>query len=118
MIKSYAKLNLSLRVLKKLKNGLHNLQSNSFLVDLHDKILVKKIKKKKDKIFTKGKFCKYLNKKENSIIKTLKYLRLKKIISGYYKITITKNIPIFSGLGGGTSNAAFLTKFFFHKKKN
>jgi 4-diphosphocytidyl-2-C-methyl-D-erythritol kinase len=31
-------------------------------------------------------------------------------------LTITKNIPVFSGLGGGTSNAAFILKFLLKRK--
>ena len=38
MIKSYSKINLFLKVLKKNSNGLHNTQSNVMLLDLHDKI--------------------------------------------------------------------------------
>ena len=31
-------------------------------------------------------------------------------------MTVTKNIPVFSGLGGGTSNAAFILKFLLKRK--
>ena len=34
-----------------------------------------------------------------------------KLISSYYSVDVIKNIPVFSGLGGGTSNAAFILKF-------
>ena len=53
MIKSYSKINLSLRVLKKLKTGMHDIQSNSVLVDLHDKIYVTNSKKKKISLYSK-----------------------------------------------------------------
>ena len=33
-----------------------------------------------------------------------------------YKITVTKKIPVFAGLGGGTSNAVFLIKYFLKNK--
>ena len=33
-----------------------------------------------------------------------------------YEIIVEKNIPVFAGLGGGTSNAVFLTKNLFTKK--
>ena len=35
-----------------------------------------------------------------------------------FKITIKKNIPVFSGLGGGTSNAIYILKYFIKKKLN
>jgi len=50
MIKSYAKINLFLKVLKKKKKGLYNIQSSVMLLDLHDKINLKKINKNKDNI--------------------------------------------------------------------
>ena len=44
IFKSYAKLNLTLSVNKKLKIGLHSIQSIYCLIDLYDKISIKKIK--------------------------------------------------------------------------
>ena len=41
----------------------------------------------------------------------MKLLRRLKLISSYYSLTVIKNIPVFSGLGGGTSNAASILKF-------
>ena len=46
-IKSFSKINLTLRVLRKLNNGMHNIETNSVLVDLYDEIDIKKSKKKK-----------------------------------------------------------------------
>ena len=40
------------------------------------------------------------------------------MISNYYSIVIKKRIPIFAGLGGGTSNAIFLIKYFIKDKIN
>ena len=40
MTKSFCKINLSLRVLKKLKTGLHDIQSNTMLLNLHDIVKV------------------------------------------------------------------------------
>jgi 4-diphosphocytidyl-2C-methyl-D-erythritol kinase len=44
MIKSYSKINLFLKILKKNSKGLHNIQSSVMLLDLHDKIDLKKNK--------------------------------------------------------------------------
>ena len=116
VLKSYSKINLSLNINKKLKSGLHEIQSYYCLINLCDKIIIKKIKKKKDIILFKGPFFKQINKKNNSISNLLNYLRKLKLISSYYSITTIKNIPVFGGLGGGTSNAAFILKFFLKKK--
>ena len=116
VLKSYSKINLSLRVNKKLKSGLHEIQSYYCLIDLSDKIKISKINKKKDKILFKGQFVKHIKKSNNSIINLLKLLRKLKLISSYYSLIIIKNIPVFGGLGGGTSNAAFILKFFLKDK--
>jgi 4-diphosphocytidyl-2-C-methyl-D-erythritol kinase len=116
IIKSFSKLNLSLRIRGKLKNGLHDIQSNIFLTSLYDKISINKIKNKKDIIIFTGKFGKNIQKYKNSVAETLALLRKLKIIkSNSYKIIVDKKIPVFAGLGGGTSNSAFLMKYFLKK---
>ena len=110
VLSSYAKINLSLRINSKRKDGLHEIQSYFCLINLIDKIKLKKIQDKKDKIFFKGPFSKLVNKKNNSIVNLLKFLRKLKLISNYYSVTINKNIPVFGGLGGGTGNAASILK--------
>ena len=49
-IKSFCKINLSLRVLKRLSNGYHNIKSLVTFCDLHDLISISKIKGVTDKI--------------------------------------------------------------------
>ncbi len=115
---SYAKINLTLRVNQKNKNNLHEIQSYFCLIDLADKIKIKKLKTKKDKIIFKGYFAKLVNKSNNSILTLLKYLRRLGLISDYYSITVKKNIPVFAGLGGGTGNSAFVLKHIFKKRIN
>tara|TARA_B100000575_G_C23033586_1_gene594999 strand:+ start:251 stop:1084 length:834 start_codon:yes stop_codon:yes gene_type:complete len=115
VIKSYSKINLTLKVGPKNKDGLHEIQSFFCLIDLTDKIIIKKIKAKKDNITFKGPFAKLVNKSDNTILNLLKLLRLSKLISSFYSITVIKNIPVFSGLGGGTGNAASILKHLVKK---
>ena len=61
-IKSFSKLNLTLRVLNKLKNGMHDIETNSALINVFDEIIIKK--DIKDKIIFKGKFNSKINKKK------------------------------------------------------
>ena len=49
VIKSYSKINLTLKVNYKSKNGLHEIQSLYTLISLFDKIRIIKINKKKIK---------------------------------------------------------------------
>ena len=92
MIKSYSKINLFLKVLKKNRNRLHNIQSSVVLLNLYDRIIIKKINKKQDEINFIGKFKKDINKKNNSITKSLYVLRRYGFINkaNKYKISIEK----------------------------
>jgi len=120
MIKAYSKINLFLKVFKKNRNGLHDIQSSVMLLNLHDQISIKNTNTKQDEIKFIGRFKKNINSKNNSITKSLYILRRLKLISKKkkYKITINKKIPVFAGLGGGTSNAMFLIKYFLENKIN
>ena len=64
VLKSFSKINLSLNVNKRLKNGLHDIQSLFCLINLSDKIKILKIKINKHKIQLKGPFAKLLKKKQ------------------------------------------------------
>jgi 4-diphosphocytidyl-2-C-methyl-D-erythritol kinase len=116
VLKSYSKINLSLSINRKIRSGLHEIQSYFCLINLSDKIRIRKINKKKDQIFFNGFFAKHIKKNDNSIVNLLKLLRKLKLILNFYSVTVTKNIPVFSGLGGGTSNAAFILKYLLKKK--
>lgn len=112
VLKSFAKLNLSLRVNKKLNNGFHDLQTIYCQINLSDKIFIKKNKINKDSISFYGPHSKYISIYKNSVKKCMSILRKKKLVSNFYSIKIYKEIPVFGGLGGGTSNAAAIVKFF------
>ena len=111
VLNSYSKINLSLLVNSKDKNRFHNIQSYFCLINLKDRIKIKKINKKKDIINFEGSFAKFINKKNNSIKNLLILLRKLKLTSSYYSISIEKKIPVFAGLGGGTSNAVSIIKY-------
>ena len=117
-IKSYCKINLTLRVLKKLNNGYHNIMSLITFCDLHDVISISKISNSKDKISFSGRFKKGINMQSNTATKVLNLLKKNELIKNQaFKINIKKNIPHGSGLGGGSSNAANLLNYFNLKMK-
>ncbi len=119
ILKSFSKINLSLTINKKFKKSrLHDIQSYFCLLNLYDKIKIKKIKGRKDVVTFKGKFAKFVDEKNNSILKVLKILRKKYLISNYYSVVVDKRIPVFAGMGGGTSNAACLIRYFTGNKIN
>jgi 4-diphosphocytidyl-2-C-methyl-D-erythritol kinase len=115
-IKSFCKINLSLRVLKKLNNGYHSIKSLITFCNLHDTISIRKIQGTKDYISFSGKFKKGINKKTNTVAKVLFQLRKRNFFTKQmFKINIKKNIPQGSGLGGGSGNAASLLNFFINR---
>ena len=117
-IKSFCKINLSLRVLKRLSNGYHNIKSLVTFCDLHDVISISKIKGVKDKISFSGRFKKGVSKKSNTITNVLYLLRKRNFFKKQaFMIDIQKNIPHGSGLGGGSSNAADVLNFFNSKMR-
>ena len=116
VIKSYAKINLSLGVTGRLNSKYHKIESLVSFLKLHDEVKIKKINKKRHKIQFFGKFSKGINK-DNTVSKLLKILDEKNLLNNEkYFIKIKKNIPHKSGLGGGSMNASALIRFFIYKK--
>ncbi len=115
-IKAYAKINLDLYVGKKDIDNYHDIDSIFVKIDLYDLINIKIEKSNKKEISVR---CKEVSQNNNLVYKIIdKYLDYNNIKA---KITcsIKKNIPLKSGLGGGSSDAAsvllFLNNYF---KKN
>ena len=114
-IKSYAKINISLGILNKLKSKLHKIESLFTFINLHDEIFIKNINSKNHKIIFYGKFSKGIFK-NNTISKLLKVLE-KKLNGQKYLIKVNKKIPLKSGMGGGSMNASSLFNFLIKNKK-
>ena len=116
-INSYAKINLSLGVLGKLKNKLHRIESLVSFIDLHDEISIQQINKKKHKVFFYGMCSKNIPNK-NTISKLLELLDRQNFLKNKkYLIKIKKNIPLKSGMGGGSMNASSVLRYFINKNK-
>ena len=75
LIYSFCKINLSLRIIKKLHTGLHKIQSKVTFVNLFDIIKIKEINSEQDQIKFHGKFKHNINLKANTISNTLDLLR-------------------------------------------
>ena len=117
-IKSYAKINLSLGVLGKIKKNFHRIESLVSFIDLNDQIKIRKINQANHKIIFSGKFSKKISKK-NTVRMLLNILDKKKIINNQkYIIKIKKNIPSKAGLGGGSMNASALLDYFLKQNNN
>ena len=101
-IKTYAKINLNLKISKEVEDGLHNISSLMVPINLYDSIEIKETNADVDEI----QFDKEGISEENTISKSLNLLRSRSNLPGFFHIIIEKNIPIEAGLGGGSSNAA------------
>ncbi len=103
-IKSYAKINLCLYVLRKRKDGYHEIFTVMQAIDLYDEIFLSRIS------YGIKVECDDPEVPQNSSNLVYRAARLlldeAKVDSGV-RIRIKKKIPVGSGLGGGSSNAAF-----------
>ena len=116
-IKCFCKVNLCLRVIKKITKNYHVIKSFITFCNVYDVIIISINKGSKDKITFSGKFKKGINKKNNTVSKLLLLLRKQKLLNNqYFDINVKKNIPHGSGLGGASSNAANLINFLKLKK--
>jgi 4-diphosphocytidyl-2-C-methyl-D-erythritol kinase len=104
ILKSNAKINLSLEILGKRSDGFHNINSLFIPIDLSDTLEF--APSTKFQLLTISPQTNIpLN--ENTIFKIIKLIQNKyKINIKQINITLQKKIPIGAGLGGGSSNAA------------
>ena len=100
-IKTPAKINTFLNVDSVREDGYHNISSHMQLVDLFDEISF--VPSNSNAIF-----CEYSELQEqNLIIKSIEYFNETFSTNFNFQINLKKNIPFASGLGGGSSNAAY-----------
>ena len=110
--KSPCKINLFLDIKSKREDGYHLIESLFHTIDLFD--IIKIEESKEFKISTSGKYK--LNDSEGNIVAKIFYhFKNENGLKKNYKIDIEKNIPTGAGLGGGSSNAATMIKFFLEE---
>ena len=123
--KAYAKINLNLCIINKRKDNYHNLYSDIIFVNIYDTITIKAKSTKNNKIslIINGIFKNTLNTdiKENIVYKAAHYFMKKYKINNDLVIILNKSLPIASGIGGGSADAAAtlrkLTEIFHISKK-
>jgi 4-diphosphocytidyl-2-C-methyl-D-erythritol kinase len=105
VMKSYAKINLSLRVLSLRPDSYHELEMVNLPLDLHDVIEVTRQPSASDTFIT----CDDIglaNARHNLCTKAVDAMRKEFGFKDNFTIAIHKEIPYAAGLGGGSSNAA------------
>ena len=102
--KSFAKLNLCLHILGKRDDNFHNIESVFHMIDFYDEI---DFCLRKDDVFNLSCSVPTIANESNLINKVFGIMKQEysKINTGI-DVYLKKNIPLASGLGGGSSNAA------------
>ncbi len=104
-VKSFAKLNLFLDVLKKRGDGYHEISSIMQTISLHDTLTFEKIERGFHLESTVN------IPRENSIKKAYEIFKREVGLSFGVRVKLFKRIPMGTGLGGGSSNAAAILKY-------
>ena len=103
-LKSRAKINLSIDVLGKRKDGYHLVEMIMQTIDLYDIINIKEIDI--DEININSNSGDIPLNEDNIVYKAAKLLKDEFNIKKGIDIFIEKNIPVAAGMAGGSSNAA------------
>ncbi len=109
IIKSYSKINLSLKVLGQKEDGYHDLEMVVLPVELHDIIEITRFKDGNTTYVT----CDDLglaSMQSNLCYKAVEQMRAVFGFTDGFDISIHKRIPFAAGMGGGSSNAACVIK--------
>jgi 4-diphosphocytidyl-2-C-methyl-D-erythritol kinase len=110
--RAYAKINLSLRVLRRREDGFHEIETMIVPISLHDSLQIETaaqfLFRCNDPALSAG--------EDNLVVRAAKAFFAETKIAPAVSITLEKNIPHGAGLGGGSSDAAAtlrgLNKFF------
>lgn len=104
---AYGKINLSLDVLFKREDGYHEINTIMQQIDLKDVLILKETEKG---IIIESNHPKVPLDSTNLVYKVWKLLKERYKVDRGVHVTIEKNIPVASGLAGGSTNAAAVFK--------
>ena len=107
LLKSPAKINLFLNIVKKRNDGFHNIETYFQIISLYDEIILNIIPGAKIDFTSDNTF---MSCDDNLCVRAAELLRnyVEGGVNPNASIRLLKNIPVGGGLGGGSSNAAFV----------
>lgn len=103
-IRSFAKINLGLEVIKKREDNYHEIRTLFQAIDLSDVLDIHPIEKNEIRLSGNDESIPW--DERNLIFKAVRFIKENCQIAKGVEIRVTKNIPPGKGLGGGSSNAA------------
>ena len=109
IVKSYAKINLSLKIIDKRGDGYHTLEMVMVPLELHDVIEIERRPGSLDTFITCDEVG-IIDIHNNLCTKAVDAMRREFGFKDNFEISIHKEIPFSAGLGGGSSNAAAVIK--------
>ena len=115
-VKASAKINLYLDVLGKREDGYHNLDMVMLPLELHDTIDFERIPNARYTHIVSDTIERQIIN-HNSIYRTHELLVSEYNYDQNFIIRVHKEIPIYAGMGGGSSNAAAALRFFLKRSK-
>ncbi len=101
-LKSFAKINLDLRVLYKRADGYHELRTVFQTISLADGIRIRFTPARRSRLVLEGN----IDIPNNLVLRAAEVLLRKTSVKAEVSFHLTKTIPMGAGLGGGSSNAA------------
>lgn len=101
-LNAYAKLNLTLDILKRLASGYHEIKTVYHQIQLHDTVTLRTLNEKSIIV----KMNKKIPVKSNLAYKAAMLLKKRYNVQKGAEIAIEKNIPLAAGLSGGSTDAA------------
>ena len=105
IVKSYAKINLSLKITNQREDGYHDLEMVNLPIDLHDVIEIETNPQFVDTYVTCDDI-RLMSLRTNLVTRAVDKMREIFGFKQHFLIHIHKEIPFAAGLGGGSSNAA------------
>lgn len=104
IVRAYAKVNLALDIVGVMENGYHDLDMIMAPTSLYDEIEI--VYSSQDKVECDT----YAIPENNTVSKMIQLLKKEYSISSCFHVKIHKNIPMMSGMAGGSTDAAAVLK--------
>jgi 4-diphosphocytidyl-2-C-methyl-D-erythritol kinase len=102
-LRSYAKINLGLQILRKRPDGYHEVRTVLQSIALHDRLSLRRTRTPGIQFSSNEPAIDSVN---NLVVRAIEVFQRETGVRGGLRATLEKSIPLGSGLGGGSSNAA------------